>query len=41
MVPTLVEGVNCIPTFEKVLQLGPFQMKMINGVPHVSLWFNF
>ena len=42
MVPSLVLGcqigtlfkksVNCIPTFEKVLQLGPFQTELTNAV---------
>ena len=32
--------VNCILTFEKVLQLGPFQTELTNVVSQrVSLWF--
>ena len=26
------KSVNCIPTFEKVLQLGPFQTELTNAV---------
>jgi len=34
------KSVNCIPTFEKVLQLGPFQTELTNVVSQrVSLWF--
>ena len=42
LVPALKKNVNCIPNFEKVLQLGPFQTELtnvVNNVPRVSMWF--
>ena len=38
----VLKSVNCIPTFEKMLQLGPFQKELtntVNDVPLISLWF--
>ena len=32
------KSVNCIPTFEKVLQLGPFQTELTNAVSQHAMW---